>query len=150
MKLIDFVINNTDKYIRTMPKAMRKKYGQFFTSKETAMFMAELFDISQNKSELKILDPGAGSGILSVALIERLQNIDNIKNINLICYENDANIIELLRTNLEWVCTHSKINLRYTINTKNYITSQAKEYNKTSNCNQISPKFDIVIGNPPI
>lgn len=55
-----------------MPKAMRKKYGQFFTSKETAMFMAELFDISQNKSELKILDPGAGSGILSVALIERL------------------------------------------------------------------------------
>lgn len=149
MKLIDFVINNTDKYIRTMPKAMRKKYGQFFTSKETAMFMAELFDISQNKSELKILDPGAGSGILSVALIERLQNIDNIKNINLICYENDANIIELLRTNLEWVCKHSKINLRYTINTKNYITSQAKEYNKTSNCNQISPKFDIVIGNPP-
>ena len=43
MKLLDFAIRNTTEYIKKMPKDLRKKYGQFFTSKETAIFMAELF-----------------------------------------------------------------------------------------------------------
>ena len=33
-----------------MPKSQRKKYSQFFTSKETAIFMAELFDILDKKA----------------------------------------------------------------------------------------------------
>ena len=73
-----------------MPKSQRKKYGQFFTSKETAVFMAELFDIPVAKAELHILDAGAGSGILSVALIERLQAMTQLQSIHLVCYENDC------------------------------------------------------------
>ena len=67
MKLLDFVIQTTNKYIDEMPKSQRKKYGQFFTSKETAVFMAALFDVPENKTRLQILDAGAGSGILSIA-----------------------------------------------------------------------------------
>ena len=37
--------------------------------------MAALFDVPENKTRLQILDAGAGSGILSIALIERLQEI---------------------------------------------------------------------------
>ena len=44
MKIIDYVIESTNKYIEQMPKEIRKKNGQFFTSKETALFMASLFD----------------------------------------------------------------------------------------------------------
>ena len=84
MKLLDFAISNTTEYVKKMPKDLRKKYGQFFTSKETAIFMAELFDIPSNKATLKILDAGAGSGILSVALVERLQDFLSIKSIELI------------------------------------------------------------------
>lgn len=43
MKLLDFAIQATNKYIDEMPRSQRKKFGQFFTSKETAVFMAELF-----------------------------------------------------------------------------------------------------------
>ena len=43
MNKIDYVVTSTTKYIEQMTKAQRKKYGQFFTSKETAVFMAELF-----------------------------------------------------------------------------------------------------------
>lgn len=50
MKLLDFAIQTTNKYIDEMPKSQRKKYGQFFTSKETAVFMAELFDVPVNKT----------------------------------------------------------------------------------------------------
>ena len=74
MSMLDFAINATIEYIDHMPKSQRKKYGQFFTSKETAAFMAGLFEIPNECQTLSILDPGAGSGILSIALLERLQS----------------------------------------------------------------------------
>ena len=39
MKPLDKVVESTNKYIETMPKAMRKRYGQFFTSKKTACLL---------------------------------------------------------------------------------------------------------------
>ena len=39
MSMLDFAIRATTEYIDHMPKSQRKKYGQFFTSKETAVFM---------------------------------------------------------------------------------------------------------------
>lgn len=107
MKMIDHVCAATVEYIDRMPKSKRKKYGQFFTSKETAVFMAGLFSIPEGRTSLIILDPGAGSGILSVALLERLESNAEIDSIELVCYENDANIVDLLYSNLEWACRHT-------------------------------------------
>ena len=45
MSMLGFAIRATTEYIDHMPKSQRKKYGQFFTSKETAIFMAGLFEI---------------------------------------------------------------------------------------------------------
>lgn len=113
MNLLDFAIQTTNKYIEQIPKSQRKKYGQFFTSKETAIFMAGLFDVPVDKTELHILDPGAGSGILSIALLERLQGIPHLKTVHLVCYETDSKIIALLKTNLDWVCQNSSIHINY-------------------------------------
>ena len=84
MSMIDYVTTATTKYIEQMPKVQRKKYGQFFTSKETAVFMAELFDLQSVSGPVSILDPGAGSGILSTALIERMQRVASITKIELV------------------------------------------------------------------
>ncbi|MCM1500709.1 MAG: rRNA adenine N-6-methyltransferase family protein, partial [Clostridium sp.] len=73
--MLEKVIQLTNQYIDNMPKKERKKYGQFFTSKETARFMAELYNVPNNKPKVSILDAGAGSGILSCALIERLEQV---------------------------------------------------------------------------
>ena len=94
MSLLDFALETTKKFIAQMPKSQRKKYGQFFTSKETAVFMAELFEVPVNKEQLHILDAGAGSGILSVALIEKLQKTPHLRYIHLECYQNAPQIIE--------------------------------------------------------
>lgn len=45
--MLEKIIENTNKYIDSMPKKERKKYGQFFTSIETARYMADLFEISE-------------------------------------------------------------------------------------------------------
>ena len=51
--MLDYIIERTNKYIEDMPKKDRKKYGQFFTSKETACFMAELYNIPENLSKIR-------------------------------------------------------------------------------------------------
>ena len=115
VNMLDFAINATTEYIDHMPKSQRKKYGQFFTSKKTAAFMAELFEIPNERQTLSILDPGAGSGILSIALLERLQNFTEIEDIRLVCYENDQNVMKLLRSNLEAARSQSRQKISYVI-----------------------------------
>lgn len=149
MNLLDSAIRATTEYIEHMPKSQRKKYGQFFTSKKTAIFMAELFEINNKIQEVSILDPGAGSGVLSIALLERLQTFTTIKKIQLVCYENDPNIIELLQSNLEMVCSQSSQKISYKIISDNYILSQAINYNNKLNAELDTNKYDFIIGNPP-
>ena len=55
MSMLDFAIMATTEYIDHMPKSQHKKYGQFFTSKETAVFMAGLFEIPNGCEALSIL-----------------------------------------------------------------------------------------------
>ncbi len=148
MSMIDYVYHHTTEYIDQMPKSLRKKYGQFFTSPETAAFMASLFTVPQQET-ISILDPGSGSGMLSVALIERMQSEPAINKIELTCYENDPNILELLRSNLDWVCQHSEKQISYQVITDNYILNQMSDYNCMLDANPNPQKFDLVIGNPP-
>lgn len=149
MHLLDSAIEATTEYIKHMPKSQRKKYGQFFTSKKTAVFMAELFEINNKLQEVSILDPGAGSGILSIALLERLQFFTTIKKIQLVCYENDPNIIKLLQSNLEMVCSQAPQKISYKIISDNYILSQTISYNNKFNTELNINKYDFIIGNPP-
>lgn len=147
--MLKTIIERTNSYIENMPKKERKKYGQFFTSRETAQFMANMCDIPEDKKTVKILDPGAGSGILSCAVVERLSSMDSIQNIELTCYENNENVLGLLEENLRYCQEHCKINIIFFIQTDNYITSQYLDFNQMIGCNPEPKKYDIVIGNPP-
>ncbi len=139
----------TEEFVKGMPKAQRKRYGQFFTSKETAEYMASLFEIPAKKTTLHILDAGAGSGMLSVALLERLLQEPHLEEIYLTCYETDAHILPILRENLDSVCAEAHISLKYEIWTENYILSQAEAYNDTLRMASSASQYDMVIGTPP-
>jgi hypothetical protein len=147
--MIDEVIEKTNLYINGMPKEGRKKYGQFFTSKETALYMAELLSESVDKDSIDVLDAGAGSGILSCAFVEVIQKKKIVKKINLVCYETDNNIIKLLEENLEYIKKETEIDFNYEIITENYITNQYLDFNHLIGENIKAKKYDFVIGNPP-
>ncbi len=147
--MLEKIIELTNLYIDNMPKKERKKYGQFFTSMETARFMANLYEIPADKQCVTVLDAGAGSGILSCAFIEWLEQFDTIREIELTCYENDRNVLELLKDNLEYCKKHSTKAIKYKIQTENYITSQYLDFNYMLGGNPNPPKYDYVIGNPP-
>lgn len=147
--MLEKIIEKTSQYIEKMPKKERKKYGQFFTSMETARYMASLFTISENREYLSVLDAGAGSGILSCAMIERLEKIEKIKEIELTCYETDENVLPLLKENLLFMQLQSRKKIKINIVTENYITSQYLDFNNMFGGNENPKKYDLVIGNPP-
>jgi adenine-specific DNA-methyltransferase len=146
--LINNVVEATLKYLQTMPKEKRKAIGQFFTSTETAQYMATMFD-KPKKKELSILDPGAGSGILSAAIIDRLQEDDTVERIRLTCYETSEDILPILRTNLQYMKETSQKPIDYEIIEENYITSQAADFNQAMFASRNPIKYDWIIGNPP-
>lgn len=147
--ILDKVLENTRSFLEDMPKAARKKRGQFFTSGETARYMASMFDLSALHSDISILDPGTGSAILSAALIERINEEHAVNSIQLTCYETDPEIQPLLRHNLELLQDLSEIHLEFTIKTDNYLLSQQHDFESDLLASESPPKFDLVIGNPP-
>lgn len=134
--MLERTIESTKAFIETMPKAERKAYGQFFTTQKTASFMASLFQIDLSLPQIKILDAGAGTGVLSAALAEKILQLGYTGNIHFVCYESDSNVLPVLISNLESM-SHGT-NITFEVFNENYLTSPTNE-----------ELFDYVIGNPP-
>ena len=149
MSILEFTINQTKAFLESMPKSVRKKKGQFFTSVEVATYMSQLFNISNCENEVSVLDPGAGTGILSIAFTNRILNeIPNVR-IRLTCYETDADVLPVLKRNLEYLkeCFENRVD--YRIIEDDYILSQSNDFKEDLLATTNPEKYDYVIGNPP-
>lgn len=145
MKSLDIAYNVTRTFVESIPKKERKKYGQFFTSKKTTEFMASLFTIDYSKQELKLLDAGAGAGLLTVALVERLRMSGFRGKIKVVCYENDENVIPVLPKNLENI--KNSFDIVYDVRVENYILSQ--QFTEMNLFQDTIEQYDLIIENPP-
>lgn len=135
----------TRTFVESVPKKERKRYGQFFTSRKTAEFMASLFTIDYSKNELRLLDAGAGTGLLTVALVERLRKEGYKGKIKVVCYENDASVLPALIENMENI--KNCLDVIYDIRIENYILSQ--QFSEMDLFGNQVEKYDMIIGNPP-
>lgn len=147
--MLDYILAQTSNFLKEMPKSTRKKKGQFFTSKETAVFMTSLFDFTNINPHVEILDPGAGTGILSAALIDRIISEKAANSISLTCYENDENVLPVLQNNLRYIQEHSDLPFDYKIIKDDYILSQSADFEGSFFADNTARKYDLVIGNPP-
>lgn len=144
-KALNIAYSITASFMESIPKEERKKYGQFFTSRNIAEFMASLFSIDFSKTTLKLLDTGAGTGLLTTALVERLRGEGYQGEITVVCYENDIKVLPILVENLENL---KKIqSIKYEIRIENYLTSQ--NFITTDLYKKEAEQYDMVIGNPP-
>ena len=71
----------------------KAELGQFFTPAPIAQFMASLFDLRPGSSSL--LDPGAGTGVLTSAFVDRWLAKD-LGQLSIALIENDPNLLEPL------------------------------------------------------
>lgn len=145
MELILKVTKNTQTFLNTKSKKDRKKIGQFFTDSQTAQFMASVFSFSKKK--IRVLDPGAGTGILSAAFIEVAKE-NGVEDIELLLVENNKDVLPILEQNIRIFqdCCRD-IKLTTEILDENFITEQSIDFsmNTTTKYGQ----FDYIISNPP-
>lgn len=140
-------------YAKTVTTQHKKDNGQFFTPTEIAHFMAGLTKQVQDK--LKILDPGCGTAILSSALIETLvKRNDTLKEVELVVYETDKDILPYTQATLDYLgkwLKKNKIKFKSILDTNDFVLEN-KECFELSATLFFEPKnaiYDIVISNPP-
>lgn len=144
--LLDYSVELSDFFRSIYPVYQRKEKGQFFTNKKVASFMANLLDLKHD--ELKLLDPGAGTGTLSAAVCDRiiLESKNKIK-LTIDCYELDSCVVPYLKCLLlecKKVFEEHGHELNFNIHGSNFILDNAN-YDKDKE----KKKYDFVISNPP-
>ena len=145
----DFIVSKDQKNIASL--------GQYFTPQIIAKLIAENFSEIKSTRGVKILDPGAGSGILSCCLCEQITNWKNKpKYIELIAYEIDKSLVPILResfTNLKYWLDDRNISLSFSINDEDFVLENADILNKTFQRSLFSERvfeeFDFIVANPP-
>lgn len=142
--MLNMAVRNTKKLIREKSKEQNVRIGRFFTKKGTAALLSVMLHASHADS-VSVLDPGAGTGILSAALLERLCRAEGYpKTVELTCFENDAMMLPMLEYNLVRLRKRLRhdygVKLIYKIRTENFILAANDELGGT---------YDYVITNPP-
>jgi len=151
-ELVQYAESLSDLYARNYDANVRKLKGQFFTPKQVSKYMASLFEIHHDT--IHLLDPGAGTGILTAALCERLSYSNRIVELSVDAYENDPALLPLLRKTLE-TCK-SKLEGRghsvdYHIYKQDFILSNEGYFKKPDLFSTRAEHtfYDFVISNPP-
>lgn len=136
--MIEKILALTARYKAVNSKRERKKKGQFFTSPNTALYMAQA--VVRKTDHLSVLDPGCGNMILSAAVIEYAIKNKLCKDFSITAVENDSEIGKELSGICKIICDYVHENhgeVRFNIVKDNFILTDFKT------------TFDIVICNPP-
>ncbi len=124
--------------------------GQFLTPGPVAEFMASLFEI--HRSEVHLLDAGAGAGALSAALVRRLcREPQKPKRISVTAYEVDEAQIESLQHTLDGChceCEQVGISFSATVLNEDFIAAVVPMVRDDFFGSQ-PPPFNVAIINPP-
>ncbi len=151
--MLSLAVRNTGKLIREKSKSENIRLGRLFTKKNTARLMASLVELDSEKTAYTVLDPGAGTGILSAAIVEHIcKNAPGCQQIFLTCYESNPLFIPMLEDNLERIrkkCRHDyDVRLFVTVYEENYPVDVKNHYT-VAFFDTVEDKFDIIICNPP-
>ena len=151
--MLNLAVRNTKKLVRSQVKEKNVRLGRFFTKKEQAALMASMPTLPQ-KTAVTVLDPGAGTGILSAAMVEELAKGGTVEEIALTCYETNAGFLPMLRDNLERIrkkCYHDyKVRLHVTVKEEDFLLARGPMKPDDGQVSLLAaPSYDLILSNPP-
>ena len=131
-------------------KADRFRIGQFLTPAAIAHFMSSMFETGLQ--EVRILDPGAGAGVLFAACVETLISRKNRpSSIEVVAYETDSTILPHLEETVkrcQSLCISNGIEFHGIIKREDFVSAAITE-TRESLFTVPGERFTHVILNPP-
>ena len=125
--------------------ASQSARGQFFTPQQAATLIAGMVNLPEAGS-LRVLDPGAGTGMLTAALVERACATRPNLSVDVVAVEIDPVLVPALRQTAA-LCEAEGIH------SGNHVTVDVVEADAVAALTGLSPAiepgFDVVIMNPP-
>lgn len=134
-------------YAQNGSESHKKEIGQFFTPLPIAQFMASFGN--SKKQRIRILDPGCGVGILSIALCEYIAENNEPMEIDLVVFEIDPEILSYSEAAFAYLtawlqvrhihCKYYLCKNDFILHNSAVLTAEPSE----------SDLFDVIISNPP-
>jgi len=126
-------------------RSRRKSLGQFFTPVEVAQQMAQSLDSFPNR--IRVIDPGAGAGMLSAALVSHILSLESAKvqELEIVAYEIDRVAVQYLAKTFQMcrlLCERKQLKFTYAIYGRDFIRDAIRLINTNR-------RFDVAIMNPP-
>lgn len=151
--LLDYAERLSELYAGSSDARVRKLKGQFFTPKQVSAFMAGLFETPHGT--VRLLDPGAGAGVLTAAFCERLLGSDEVVDLTVDVYESEPAFLPFLEAVLE-SCREGlegrEHSFDFNIYVRDFILSNSRYFRKTDllwGGGEERVLYDFVISNPP-
>ena len=136
------------RFVSSTSMGQRRALGQFFTPVEVARFIASL--AAPPHPIRSILDPGAGTGILSCALCETLA--PKTQRVHLDAYEVDRSLAASCNRSLlhakAWLANRG-VSLTYSVHMSDFILERAASLEPGLFDGSEAGCYDLVIANPP-
>ncbi|GAC1385127.1 MAG: hypothetical protein NVSMB33_14030 [Ktedonobacteraceae bacterium] len=139
-------------YVAHSSEIQRRNAGQFFSPPIIAHYMANLAGILDN--QVRILDPGAGIGILACAVCEAAVQ-QNVCTLSIVAYEADPVLALLCSSTLNYtrdLFYEHGIELSIELHQQDFVEAMAEQIapiSLWSNDTSLQHPFDLVILNPP-
>ncbi len=128
----------------------RSQIGQFLTPAVIAQFMSSMFET--NRQDVRILDPGAGAGVLFAACVEAvISGNKRPLSLEVVAYETDSAILPYLKETMrrcQSLCTAEGIVFRGIVREEDFVSAAIAETGD-SLFSVPSKRFTHVILNPP-
>ena len=145
----DYAARLAASHIDDTAEPHRRQLGQFFTPVSVARFMAAL--VHPARSVRRLLDPGAGTGILACALCEALPaNAGGPVHVD--AYEVDDVLAPLCTASLSYArefVAKRGVTLSFTVHRSDFVTGNARLLSPGLFDAEPSGFYDVAIANPP-
>ncbi|MEM0136060.1 MAG: BsuBI/PstI family type II restriction endonuclease [Thermoplasmatales archaeon] len=146
--LVSYIEYNQLQRVSKIHPESKEKLQQYFTPASVARLMASIFEFDTDN--VKILDPGAGAGILFTATVnEILRRNIHPKSITVLAFETDSSLkgdIQFALGVCEKACESAGVKFSGQVRLEDFIESTVK---KNGLYNDVDNHFTHIIVNPP-
>jgi len=146
--------------VTRLPRGHQLKFGQYFTPEPVAKLIAGMIDLDRLPGSARILDPGAGTGSLTAAVLARLLEEGRSGAVTAVAYELDRELIGVLTDTLD-DCSETGnpfgLTLKAVVHGEDFVAGAVTEITGSAGLftmnavsrDLASMTYDLIVMNPP-